>query len=110
VLSQANRLTESDDFRRVVRRGQKAGCATLVVHLSEGDAGSPTAGFVVSRAVGNAVIRNRVKRQLRHLVREQLPVLPRSAMLVVRARPAAADASYTELRGDLARCLERVVS
>ena len=110
MLSQANRLTESDDFRRVVRRGQKAGCATLVVHLGDSDSGSTLAGFVVSKAVGNAVIRNRVKRQLRHLTREQLSVLPRSVMLVVRARPAAADASYAELRADLVRCLERVVS
>ncbi|MGI8524404.1 MAG: ribonuclease P protein component [Nocardioides sp.] len=108
MLSRTNRLTESDDFRRVVRRGQKAGCATLVVHLAEGEHPLPRAGFVVSKAVGNAVIRNRVKRQLRQLTREHLSVLPRNALLVVRARPAAAGASYGELRGDLARCLERV--
>lgn len=109
MLSQANRLTESDDFRRVVGRGQKAGCSTLVVYLAEGDRSVPVAGVVVSKTVGNAVIRNHVKRQLRHLTRERLDVLPRGGMLVVRARPAAAGASFGELRKDFARCLERVM-
>ena len=100
-----------------------------MLHLAEGGdpASGPTppqVGFVVSRAVGNAVVRNRVRRRLRHLVRElltdlpagavrdrlpELSVLPGGAVLVVRALPDAAGASYDELRGDLARCLERVL-
>jgi ribonuclease P protein component len=67
-------------------------------------------GFVVSKAVGPAVIRNRVKRRLRHLARESVTDLPGSAVLVVRALPAAATAEYAELAADLERCLERVSS
>ena len=88
-----------------------------MLHLAEGGdpASCPTTaqvGFVVSRAVGNAVVRNRVRRRLRHLVRDrlaELSVLPGGAVLVVRALPDAARASYDELRADLARCLERVL-
>ena len=78
----------------------------------EDDAGSDPArvGFVVSKAVGPAVIRNRVKRRLRHLARESATDLPGSAVLVVRALPAAATANYAELAADLERCLERVSS
>ena len=80
-----------------------------MVHLDQ-TAGGPTAqvGFVVSRAVGGAVVRNRVRRRLRHLVRERLARLPAASVVVVRALPAAADASYDELRADLGRCLDRV--
>ena len=63
---------------------------------------------MVSRAVGNAVIRNRVRRRLRELVRRE--VLPGGSLVVIRALPAAAGASYEELRRDLARCLTRVTS
>jgi ribonuclease P protein component len=67
-------------------------------------------GFVVSKAVGNAVTRNRVKRRLRHLAREHLASLPGSAVLVVRALPPAANAASAELGRDLERCLNRVRS
>ncbi len=59
------------------------------------------AGFVVSKAVGNAVIRNKVRRRLRHLVRERLGELPAGSTLVVRALPQAAEASYARLGADL---------
>ena len=70
---------------------------------------APRVGFVVSKAVGNAVSRNRVKRRLRHLVRERLVELPDESLLVVRALAAAADASYATLATDLDAALRRLV-
>jgi ribonuclease P protein component len=64
-------------------------------------------GLVVSKAVGNAVVRNRVKRRLRHLTRSRLASLGAGALLVVRALPPASSASSEELGSDLDRCLER---
>jgi ribonuclease P protein component len=65
---------------------------------------------VVSKAVGSAVVRNKVKRRLRHLARERLASLPGSAVLVVRAPPAAAQASYADLAADLDRALGRLLA
>lgn len=61
----------------------------------------PRAGFVVSKAVGNAVVRHRVARRLRHLVASRLEQLPSGAMLVVRALPPSSGASSAELGVDL---------
>ena len=82
----------------------------MVVHLlaPERGLGQPRVGFVVSKAVGRAVIRNRVARRLRHLARERTAGLPPHGMLVVRALPSAADASYDELARELDRCLARI--
>ncbi len=87
----------------------------MVVHLlastGEDPATGPTdprVGFVVSKAVGPAVTRNLVKRRLRHLCRERLAGLPSGSMLVVRALPAAAGASYPELGRELDRSLAKV--
>lgn len=111
MLPSGHRLTSAEAFRTAVRRGHRAGSHTLVLHLfvDPASAEPPRAGFVVSKAVGPAVVRNRVKRRLRHLVRDRLPTLPEAAWVVVRATPAAAGASYRELDADLDRCLGRVL-
>ena len=111
MLPADRRLSGADGFRKAIRGGRRAGSTTLVVHL--GDQGGSSAGrvgLVVNRAVGGAVVRNRVKRRLRHLARPRAEALPDSAVLVIRALPPAAAASYAELRGDLDRCLTRVTS
>jgi ribonuclease P protein component len=65
-------------------------------------------GFVVSKAVGNSVVRHRVTRQLRHLVRERLGTLPPDCTLVIRALPPAAGAAGAELAADLDSALRRL--
>jgi ribonuclease P protein component len=109
VLARQHRLTGAQQFGATVRRGARAGSATLVGHLLvEPDGRDPRVGFVVSRAVGNAVVRNRTQRRLRHLVAQRLEVLPAGATLVVRALPAAASADSARLGEDLDRVLRRV--
>jgi ribonuclease P protein component len=99
-------MRRSSDFEAAVRRGRRAGRQSLVVHLSRTDADAPArVGFVVSRAVGSAVVRNRVKRRLRHLTRERLELLPVGSLTVVRANAAAARATTDELSHDLDRAL-----
>jgi len=66
------------------------------------------AGFVVSKAVGNSVVRHRVTRRLRHLVSARLGTLPAGSSLVVRALPPAATASSAELGADLDAALRRL--
>lgn len=114
MLSAAHRLTDPEGFRAASRKGRRAGSRTVVTHLLSptgqqvlGVPGPVRAGFVVSRAVGGSVVRNKVKRRLRHAVRERIASLPAGSVLVVRAQPAAATASYDDLVGDLDRCLAK---
>ncbi|MFC0042497.1 ribonuclease P protein component [Actinomadura rayongensis] len=111
MLPSANRMRRRDEFGVAVRRGQRAGRPTLVLHLlTRPDApdDEPLVGFVVARSVGNAVVRNRVRRRLRHLMRDHVHRLPRGSLLVVRANPAAAEARADDLAADLDSALERV--
>lgn len=109
MLPRDSRLTRAADFRRVIRSGRRAGCATLVVHRAQAP-GHARAGFVVSRAVGNAVVRNRVQRRLRAIVAGLDTRLTGDVDLVVRALPPAGAASYAQLHEDLVRCLQRAAS
>jgi ribonuclease P protein component len=107
VLAAAQRLRRREDFAATIRNGRRAGRGALVVHylqsedMDETTEPAPRAGFVVSKAVGNAVVRNAVKRRLRHLVRPRLADLPPGAVVVVRAQPDAAGKGYAELEHDL---------
>lgn len=123
MLTAGHRIRRRVDFADTVRRGRRAARPTLVVHLLapadlvgagplDTDPSTPPAraGFVVSRSVGNSVVRHRVTRQLRHLVADRLPGLVAGSLLVVRALPPAAGASAQVLAHDLDRALARAVA
>lgn len=111
MLPASNRLRRSDEFRRAVRGGRRAGRRTVVVHvLADGTTGAaPLVGFVVSKAVGGAVRRNLVQRRLRAVMADRLGDLPGGSLTVVRALPAAANASYDELAADVSAGLGQVL-
>ena len=112
MLPAVHRLLRADDFRAALRTGVRVGSPLLVVHLHafrDDDPARPARiGFVVSKAVGPAVVRNRVKRRLRHQVRARLDQLHPGCVYVVRANPAAAAATAAELGTALDRCLARL--
>ncbi len=108
VLPAAHRLRRAGDFQRAVRHGQRRASSTVVVHLLGADhGGSALVGFAVGRSVGSAVVRNRVKRRLRHAMREHLEALV-PGLTVVRATSKAAAVSTPALTADLADCLRRL--
>lgn len=79
----------------------------MVVHgRHRGDTAPPAVAIVASRAVGNAVARNRAKRRLRAAARQAR--LPQAMDLVVDARRASLDAPFTQLHRDLERLSARV--
>jgi ribonuclease P protein component len=122
VLPAESRVRRGDEFARAIRAGRRSGRAHLVAYLAaaDGPEGSDMAideartgpgaraGFVVSKAVGNAVVRNRVRRRLRHLCATRLGALPPGSILVVRALPSAAEADSAQLGRELDAALERL--
>ncbi|MER6688925.1 ribonuclease P protein component [Streptomyces minutiscleroticus] len=117
MLPSENRLRRREDFATAVRRGRRAGRPLLVVHFRSGATdphapgetpSPPRAGFVVSKAVGGAVVRNKVKRRLRHLMRDRVGLLAPGSLVVVRALPGAGDADSAQLARDLDAALQRL--
>ena len=97
-VQRRNRLSRSRDFDAVYRQGRSVSTRFLTLWWYERDEaiGEPRLGFAVPRAVGNAVVRNRIKRQLREIVRERLEAVPATNdyVLVVRqGLPEAAEAN-----------------
>ncbi|HEX7002163.1 MAG TPA: ribonuclease P protein component [Trueperaceae bacterium] len=101
-------LKSERDFQRLVR-GRASGSKHVTVRARETRTGEVRVAIVVSRKVGNAVVRNRVRRRLRESLRALLRNggLKASLDVLVVARPSAADAPFEELRGSLNAALSR---
>jgi ribonuclease P protein component len=102
------RLVRPVEFARVKSEGIAQRGQTLVLGvLAQGDEKSFRAGFVTSKRIGGAVVRNRVRRRLRDIVRTEQGRLREGIWFVVIARPAAASASYGALKDEWLRLAER---
>jgi ribonuclease P protein component len=100
------RLRHRDDFRAVYRRGKTYADGPLLLRVRfDTDLDGPRFGFAVSKSLGGAVVRNRLKRQLRHAAR--ISQATGRADLVVTARKSARGASYHELETVLHTLLGR---
>lgn len=110
MLPKSQRLKRPGDFGITVRHGSRAATPTVVVHVRHPQQNPPEftrVGFVVSKKVGNAVERNRVKRRLRHLS-GRFDLSPRSDV-VVRALPDASS-QPERLAEDLASAWRRATA
>ena len=97
MLPKGNRLTRSRDFTRTRRFGRSAGSPLAALYTLPNRTDDLRVGFSVSKKVGKATVRNRVKRLMREAVRRELADLRPGHDLVFIARPAAADAPYDRI-------------
>lgn len=104
-------MLRSEDFTVAVRSGARAGNRRLVIHYCAGESGDTNpalVGVVVpKKQVLRANRRNRIKRQVRHLMRERVDQLAPGSRLVIRGLAGADGASSAQLGVDLDRLLAR---
>jgi ribonuclease P protein component len=106
----SGRLSRSADFERVYRRGRSQGNRHLVVYaFPRGGDDGPRLGVSVSRKVGGAVQRNKVKRLLREAFRARAGGLPQDHDFVVVARPEARDLAEREGLAGVERELDELL-
>src|SRR6266550_1269746 len=94
-VQRRNRLSRSRDFDAVYRHGRSVSTRFLTLYWFQREeaVGDPRLGFAVPKAVGNAVVRNRIKRQLRDIVRERLEAVPVTNDYVLVVRPGLPEAA-----------------
>jgi ribonuclease P protein component len=102
------RLTQSSEFANAKKNGRaERGRLLILSILPVKDEAPFRAGFITSRAVGSAVVRNRARRRLREIVRKHQREISTGIWIVTIARSNAAGASYSELEAEWLRLAKR---
>lgn len=108
AFPKSRRLTRPSEFDLVKKNGRvQRGRFVLLSVLETNDGARFRAGFITSRAVGSAVVRNRVRRRLREIVRKRQREILDGNWIVTIARTSAATASYQELEAEWLRLAKR---
>lgn len=106
-MKQQFRLRHSSDFLRVRRDGGSYASSLAALAFLQNELDYSRFGFVVSKRLGKAVHRNKVKRRMREVVRLHLPRIKPGFDVVIIARQPAREAGYAEIEQALLRLLAK---
>jgi len=109
-LPRTETLRRSADYLRCYRRGRRVGGALARLHYARNSLGHARLGITASRKVGNAVVRNRLKRRVREIFRRwperrSVPAVD----VVVHLFPSAGPSGFPEFRDEILGLFERLV-
>ena len=99
------RLHLRADFDRVFQRGRHNSGRLIAVRSAPNDRAQSRYAYAISKRVGKAVVRNKARRRLREALRSL--AVREGFDIVITVRPPAAQASFQELKAELARLLQR---
>ena len=112
-FTKSSRLLKRAEFERVYQNGRRHFSRNLTVFFlkraGENQARGPRVGFTVSRALGGAVERNRIRRRMREAARLNLQTLPLSVDIVINPKKSALHTKFVALSEEVRRAFETVL-
>ncbi|MDG2497823.1 MAG: ribonuclease P protein component [Aquiluna sp.] len=105
MLARPNRLTSGVDIRQVIKSGRRSSNKIATIHFLP--ASIAAFAIVTSRAVGNAVVRNRLRRRTKAIISTHLDSL-QPVRAVIRYRAGASELAFDELTEKISELLKRV--
>lgn len=106
-MKKALRLTKNLEFINVYKSGRRVSSLFFVMYIKKNNLGYSRLGISVSKKVGKSVIRNRIKRQIKEIVRENYDLIKSGWDIVFSVRPAAAELDYAQMEKEIISLLKR---
>ena len=103
------RLKKNREYRKVYKYGRKVADRNIVLFVLANRTGDSRFGFTVSKKVGKAVVRNKVRRWFKEACRHHVHEFPGSNDYVLLARKSVADKGYSAVEDSLLKLLKKVV-
>jgi ribonuclease P protein component len=102
------RIVRSSDYQKLYKKGRKIHSEKFVLFGQENGISHHRLGITVSRKVGGAVVRNRIKRLFREIFRKSHGEIPNRLDIVVNAKAGCAGAQYNELRSEFLAAVRKI--
>jgi ribonuclease P protein component len=100
------RLVRKADFDAVYRNGKRRSSSHFTVFLKANELPESRFGFSIKRALGGAVVRNRMRRRIREVIRLHREEISAGWDFVIHPKPNVENAPFAVLENDLVRLLE----
>lgn len=108
MLNSQHRLRDNEDFQKAFEKGKSVANRQYVIYmLPNDDQDGLRVGLSVSKKIGKAVVRNRVKRLIREAIRSLLPEIQWKGDLIIIARKPLAELEYKDVLSTLVHCLKK---
>ncbi|MED4403288.1 ribonuclease P protein component [Metabacillus fastidiosus] len=100
-MNKKNRIKKNEDFQKIFKQGKSMANRQFVIYFLEREESELRIGLSVSKKIGNAVTRNRVKRLIRQVFLEEKERIVNNKDFIIIARKPAAEMSYDEVKSSL---------
>lgn len=107
MLKRVNRLRKRYQFNYIYKSGTKFSGRAVTLFVSTSKTKAIKVGFAVSKKLGSAVTRNKIRRRLREIVFKQIPSLKQNYNIIVMARENILDFSFLEISADFDRLTQK---
>ena len=107
MLKRINRLKKRYQFNYVYKSGEQFSGEHMVLYVASSKTKNIKVGLAVTKKVGHAVVRNKVRRRLREIIKKQVPILKQNNNIIVVARDNITEASFEKLSNEFLKLLKK---
>ena len=107
MLKRINRLKKRYQFNYVYKSGEHFSGEHMVLYVASSKTKNIKVGLAVTKKVGHAVVRNKVRRRLREIIKTQVPNLKQNNNIIVVARDNITEASFERLSNEFLKLIKK---